>query len=66
MNDEGADPEFKDLNSRNSLHHLVSNAKNFDTSPEICKVLLEHGVSINSLDKFLRSPIFYCFIKIEP
>jgi len=33
MTDEGADPEFKDLNERNSLHHLVSNANNFDTSP---------------------------------
>lgn len=33
MTDEGADPEFKDLNERNALHHLVSNANNFDTSP---------------------------------
>lgn len=63
--DEGLRADFKDLNERNVLHHLVSFAKNFDNSPEICKKLLEYGVNINSLDKFGRSPIFYCFIRIE-
>lgn len=33
MTYEGAKPDFKDLNERNALHHLVSTAKNFDTSP---------------------------------
>jgi hypothetical protein len=40
MADEGAKPDFKDLNDRNALHYLVSNAVNFDTSPEICKLLI--------------------------
>ena len=44
---------------------MVSNATNFDSSPEICKKLLEYGVKINSLDEFGRTPIFYCFIKIR-
>jgi ankyrin repeat protein len=63
--DEGLKADFKDANERNALHHLVSVAKNFDNSPEICRKLIEYGVSVNSLDKYGRSPIFYCFIRIE-
>lgn len=29
----GADPNFEDLEKRNSLHHLVYHSNNFDTSP---------------------------------
>ncbi len=31
--DEGLKADFKDINERNALHHLVSVAKNFDNSP---------------------------------
>jgi ankyrin repeat protein len=55
----------KDLNHRNLLHHLVANARNFDFSPELCQKLIEYGVKVNSLDKYGRSPIFYCFINIK-
>lgn len=65
LEDNGAHADFRDLDDRNALHHLVSNATNFDTSPEIFKKLLEYGVKINSTDKYGRSPIFYCFIKIK-
>lgn len=65
LSDEGLRADFNDSNGRNALHHLVSVAKNFDNSPEICRKLLEYGVSVNSLDKYDRSPIFYCFIRIE-
>ena len=61
----GADPNFQDMNKRNILHHLVSNSKNFDNAPEICKHMFQKGVKINSLDRFNRTPIFYCFIQIE-
>jgi len=64
LSDEHLRSDFKDINDRNALHHLVSVAKNFDNSPEICKKLFEYGVNINSLDKYGRSPLFYCFIKI--
>lgn len=61
----GADPNFEDLEQRNCLHHLVSNAVNFDTSPDICKILFEHGIKINGLDKHMRTPLFYCFTSIN-
>lgn len=59
------DIDIRDLDERNVLHHLVANAKNFDFSPELCKKLLDYGININSIDKYGRSPIFYCFIKIQ-
>lgn len=65
LGEHGASADIRDLNDRNALHHLVSNATNFDSSPEICMKLLEYGVKINSLDKYGRTPIFYCFIKIK-
>ena len=65
LGEHGASADIRDLNERNALHHLVSNATNFDSSPEICKKLLEYGVKINSLDEYGRTPIFYCFIKIR-
>ena len=34
---------------------------NFDSSSEVCKLLLDNNVKINSLDRYGRSPIFYCF-----
>lgn len=33
LSDEGLRADFKDLNERNALHHVVSIAKNFDNSP---------------------------------
>jgi hypothetical protein len=33
LEDNGALADIKDLDERNPLHHLVSNATNFDTSP---------------------------------
>ena len=66
LEDNGACADIRDLDDRNALHHLVSIATNFDTSPQILKKLLEYGIKINSLDKYSRSPIFYCFIKIQP
>ena len=65
MGDDNTALDIRDLDEMNVLHHLVANAKNFDFSPEIFKKLLDYGININSLDKFKRSPIFYCFIKIE-
>lgn len=44
---------------------MVSSANNFDTSPEICKILFDHGVKVNSLDKYSRTPLFYCFTSIN-
>lgn len=33
LSDEGLRTDFRDLNERNVIHHLVSFAKNFDNSP---------------------------------
>lgn len=57
----GMDPNYLDMNRRNSLHHLVFHASNLDSNPEVCKLLLEWKTRINALDKYDRSPIFYCF-----
>lgn len=58
---KGAKPNFEDMDKKNSLHHLVACSTNFDSSSEVCKLLLDHNAKINSLDKYGRSPIFYCF-----
>lgn len=58
---KGAKPSLEDLHKRNALHHLVACSSNFDSSPEVCKLLLDNNIKINSLDKYDRSPIFYCF-----
>lgn len=39
----GADPNFSDKNKRSPLHHLVSNSKNFDSSPRLCRLLESYG-----------------------
>ena len=31
----------------------------------MCRLLIEAGVKINALDKYERSPIFYCFCDME-
>lgn len=61
----GCDPNFVDGDRRTSLHHLIYYSESFDASPEICKLLIEYGAKVNALDKFERSPIFYCFTSIE-
>jgi ankyrin repeat protein len=61
----GFDPNFADNDKRIPLHHLVFYSANLDGSPEACKLLLEFGCKINALDKYERSPIFYCFSDME-
>lgn len=62
---QGIDPNFLDTDKRSSLHHLVFNSNNLDSSKELAHLLLKYGCKINGLDKFDRSPIFYCFCDIE-
>lgn len=61
----GADPNYEDLEKRTSLHHIVYTSANLDSSPELCKVLFEYNVRVNSLDKYNRTPLFYCFTRID-
>jgi hypothetical protein len=44
---------------------LVNKSTNFDNSVELCKLFFEYCVEINSLDKYERTPLFYCFAKID-
>ena len=50
---------------RTSLHHIVYPPTNLDSSPELCKILFEYSVRVNSLDKYNRTPLFYCFTRID-
>jgi ankyrin repeat protein len=59
------DTNFPDMDKRTALHHLVFHSTNLDTTPEISKLLIKHGCKINALDKYDRSPIFYCFCEME-
>ena len=61
----GMDPNFADLDKRTPLHHLVFHSANLDGSPQLCRLLLERQAKVNALDKYERSPIFYCFTDIE-
>lgn len=62
----GIDPNFQDMDKRTALHHLVFHSTNFDsTTPDLAKLLLQQGAKINALDKYDRSPIFYCFCEME-
>lgn len=60
----GLDSNYQDKDKRNPLHHLVFHSTNLDSTPELVKVLLQHGCKINALDKYDRSPIFYCFCEM--
>ena len=59
------DPNFQDMDKRNPLHHLVFHSTNLDATSELVQLLIQHGGKINSLDKYERSPIFYCFCEME-
>ena len=59
------DPNFQDMNKRTPLHHLVYNSTCGDSSLELHKLLLDYNCKINSLDKYDRSPVFYCFCDME-
>jgi hypothetical protein len=48
----GFDPNFLDMDKRNSLHHLAFHANNVDSNPELCRKLIEYGAKINALDKY--------------
>ncbi len=61
----GVDINFQDMDKRNALHHLVIHSTNIDSTPEVAKLLLNYGCKINALDKYDRSPIFYCFCEIN-
>ena len=61
----GMDPNFQDMDKRNPLHHLVFNSTSLDSTLELLNALLKHGCKINALDKYDRSPIFYCFCEME-
>ena len=61
----GIDLNFQDLDRRTVLHHLTYNAGRLHPHPDVSKLLLESGVKINILDKYERSPIFYCFSEME-
>lgn len=61
----GADPNFKDSEGRNSLHHAVNNPKqNADSSFELEEILLKYGADINARDKKGRTPLHYVFMNI--
>lgn len=53
------------MDKRNSLHHLAFHSTNIDSNPDVCRLLIEYGTKINALDKYERSPIFYCFCDME-
>jgi len=53
------------MDKRNSLHHLAFHSTNIDSNPDVCRLLIEYGTKINALDKYERSPIFYCFSDME-
>ena len=55
------DPNFIDKDKRNPLHHLVFNSNSLQSTSELLKLLVNYGCKINGLDKYDRSPIFYCF-----
>lgn len=40
-------------------------SSNLDHSPELCKILFDYHVKVNSLDKYNRTPLFYCFTRID-
>jgi ankyrin repeat protein len=61
----GMDSNFPDMDKRNVLHHLVFQSSSLDSTPELFRMLLQHGCKINALDKYDRSPIFYCFCEME-
>lgn len=59
------DPNYQDMDKRTPLHHLVFNSTSLDSTPELSKLLINHGCKLNALDKYDRSPIFYCFCPME-
>ena len=44
---------------------MVHNSVNLDNSTDLCKLFFAYGARINRLDKYDRTPLFYCFTKID-
>lgn len=61
--DAGADPTIQDREQWNALHHFAYNHDGND--PGVVDLLLEHGVDINSVDKFGRTALHYLLLRRE-
>ena len=57
-------PNFYDKDKRTPLHHLVFHSPRLQSASIILKLLINYGGKVNSLDKYDRSPLFYCFCGI--